>query len=507
MHRLGQLFREFGPVDGFYDVEQRDGFLDLIGLQRTDEMQNQVGVFRLEDGEFGRRLLHAVFSKNPLSGQQRLADRVRVMRLADRDQRDGTRVAPCRHGRLGDPAPHGGKRAADGAIARDAIGVMDRRAIDGHDVCASRREWIVLMNQLSGVFAPRALSCGLTALVAAMTGSLAPIAGAADIDADIGGFVKFQFATENAAGAPSDSNRTQDGARLDGEMHLDFSGESDTGVTYGGRLQLLPAAKARDNGTFAEIGWAWGEFRLGDYGGAAKELSVSAPTIGIGQVDGDLDRFGGPSALMAPYALADDDSTKLTYLSPAILGFRLGLSYTPELSSAGLEIVPSHVPGVDVDRNVVELALNSARDIGDMTVITGAAFVTGAAKAGAHPHDLDGGSLGSKLSWDGFTLGGAFVYDGAGMLPLDRLPGHVLTESVISEINAGATYETGRWGFGVSWAHDYRKSLASNDIVAVGVVYRVVQGGTIAADLGHFTEPQQGRGSNTALIVETAVHF
>ena len=65
-------------------------------------------------------------------------------------------------------------------------------------------------------------------------------------------------------------------------------------------LQLLRAAKPRDNGTYIQAGWAWGEFRLGDYGGAARELTVVAPTIGIGQIDGDLDRFGGPSALLAP---------------------------------------------------------------------------------------------------------------------------------------------------------------------------------------------------------------
>jgi hypothetical protein len=336
-------------------------------------------------------------------------------------------------------------------------------------------------------------------------------AGASPIDADLGGFVKLDYAAEDPAYSPLRAdNALGNYALVDGEIHLDVSGQTDTGVTYGGRLQLLPAANPRDNGAFAEIGWAWGEFRLGDYGGAAKELSVSAPTIGIGQIDGDLDRFGGPSALIAPYALASDDSARLTYFSPAILGFRLALSYAPELASAGIEIVPSHVPGIDVDRDVVELAVSSSRDIGEMTVTTGGAYVTGEAKTGVHLHDLDGGSLGSKLAWNGLTFGGAFVYDGAGALPLDRRPGHVLTDSIVSEINAGVTYAIGRWGFGASWAHDYRKALASSDIVAAGLVYRVAQGFTVAADLAHFTAPEPAgvqQRQSTALILQTALHF
>jgi hypothetical protein len=80
---------------------------------------------------------------------------------------------------------------------------------------------------------------------------------------------------------------------------------------------------------------------------------------------------------------------------------------------------------------------------------------------------------------------------------------------VISEINFGATYDIDRWGFGASWAHDYRKALPSTDIVALGVVYRIVRGLTVGADLSHFTAARRGtRGVETnALLLETAVHF
>ncbi len=348
-------------------------------------------------------------------------------------------------------------------------------------------------------------------IVAAIVIGAPRFAGAADIDASIGGFVKAQYGALDPAtpGAPGQ------GAWLDGEAHLAIESETDTGIAYGGRLQLIRAAKPRDNGSYIHAGWAWGEFRLGDYGGAAKELTLSAPTVGIGQIDGDLDRFGGPSALIAPYKLDNDDSTRLTYLSPQILGFRLGASYAPELAGGGVEASPEpRVGGIDRHRNVAEIALASSRDIGDVTVQTSATWVTGGAVAGSHLHDLDGAAIGTRLTWNDLTVGGGFVFDGAGAAPVDPRPGHVQIESVTREVNAGITYATGRWGFGASWAHDDRKALPANDIWAAGAVYRVADGVSLAADLLRFSQPvaaaRPGRLSlrdGDAIILETAAHF
>ena len=99
-------------------------------------------------------------------------------------------------------------------------------------------------------------------------------------------------------------------------------------------------------------------------------------------------------------------------------------------------------------------------------------------------------------------------HDGADTLPRDRRPGHVGIEGVISEINFGATYDISCFSVGASWAHDYRKALPSTDILAAGVVYRIVRGLTIGADLSHYGRPRgTGEVETTALLVESAVHF
>lgn len=328
---------------------------------------------------------------------------------------------------------------------------------------------------------------------------------AAPIDTSLGGFVKLQL---GAIGEPRADRETAQ-ARLDGEVHLELSGQTDTGVAYGGRVQIVPAAKPRDNATFMQAGWAWGEVRLGAAGGAVRELSITAPTVGIGQIDGDLDRFGGPSTLMAPYALANDDSLRLTYVSPAVLGVRFGLSYAPELASGGYSAFPAgRADSIDRHRNLVEAALSLSRDLGAVTVGLALTAVGGEAATGARLHDLTGGSIGANLAWNGLTVGGAFIHDGGGTLPLDPRPGHLLVESVTDEFQLGAAYAADRWKLGLSWAHDARRGLPTNNVWGLGAVYRVADGVTIAADLMHYTVPSaHGLSEASALIVETGLRF
>jgi len=330
-------------------------------------------------------------------------------------------------------------------------------------------------------------------------------AGADDIRTSLGGFVKFQYGFFDRTDGASEHH----GARTDAEAHVDLSATSATGIEYGGRIELARAAKPRDNGTYIYLRTLWGAVRLGDYGGAAKELTVSAPTVGIGQIDGDFDVFAGPSALLVPYKLDNDDSTKLTYLSPEILGLRLGLSYTPELGSTGAEVVAARTAsGIDAHRDVGEAAIGYTRDIGDTTVTGGASYVFGGAKPGAGVHDLSGYGIGAKLAWEGLTVGGGYVYDGKNTLPLDPRPGHAFIESVVDEVNFGLTYELGKWGLGGSWARDGRAGLPTTDLYGLGAVYHAARGLTFGSDLVYFTVPHgQLDSDGYVVIVESALHF
>src|SRR5438067_4044285 len=95
LHLARQRLGEAQPVDGLDNVAMRDRVLDLVGLQRPDQMQNQIRKIAAQSGKLRERLLDTVFAEHPLPGGKRGAHAVRRMRLADRDQRRRIRGPAC----------------------------------------------------------------------------------------------------------------------------------------------------------------------------------------------------------------------------------------------------------------------------------------------------------------------------------------------------------------------------------------------------------------------------
>ena len=67
---------------------------------------------------------------------------------------------------------------------------------------------------------------------------------------------------------------------------------------------------------------------------------VYAPSVGIGQIDGDYGSFSRLS-LDDYYPFYPDigTSTKINYYTPRIAGFQAGISYSPYLSDNGQSVV------------------------------------------------------------------------------------------------------------------------------------------------------------------------
>jgi bifunctional lysine-specific demethylase and histidyl-hydroxylase MINA len=101
-----QMRRQFGPVEGLDHIEQRNGVLDLVGLQRPDQMELQVVIRRATRGPMGLGLLHAVLTENALAGRQRGSDAFIGLCLADSHQRDITGIARGAGGRSGYAIAH-----------------------------------------------------------------------------------------------------------------------------------------------------------------------------------------------------------------------------------------------------------------------------------------------------------------------------------------------------------------------------------------------------------------
>src|ERR1700730_4186886 len=126
VHLAGEGLREPQPVDAFDDIEQRHGVPDLVGLQRTDQVEQKVRKFLAQLRILRLRLLHPVFAEYAMPCQQRLSHARRGMRLADRDERHALGRPIHRPRRRRDPLLDGGEIGRDNPFHSSSIPGKDR---------------------------------------------------------------------------------------------------------------------------------------------------------------------------------------------------------------------------------------------------------------------------------------------------------------------------------------------------------------------------------------------
>jgi hypothetical protein len=110
---LGQFGGDLVAVDGLDHVEQGDRVPGLVGLQRSDQAQLDIGELGLQCRPFGLRLLDPVFTEHALAGVDGRADRGGVEGLGNGHQRHRPGGPVVLFLRAGDFGPDGGKSGDD----------------------------------------------------------------------------------------------------------------------------------------------------------------------------------------------------------------------------------------------------------------------------------------------------------------------------------------------------------------------------------------------------------
>ena len=130
----------------------------------------------------------------------------------------------------------------------------------------------------------------------------------------------------------------------DTEIHFDFRGVTDGGITYGAKIELEADQNSTGNADEVSI-YLFGNFgriEAGDQDGAEDQMIYGAGNTqsGVGGIDGDVDRWFSNTSVATSFPdIADtSDATKVTYYSPRISGFQGGLSFTPDTGSSGLDV-------------------------------------------------------------------------------------------------------------------------------------------------------------------------
>lgn len=256
------------------------------------------------------------------------------------------------------------------------------------------------------------------------------------------------------------------------DFTLRASGVADNGLEYSATIDLL--ASTSDTGsnideTYITLRGSWGSLVFGDEDGAADEMDVYFPTVGIGQLDGAHTDFwqGEPGFFFSPEY--SGDSTKITYYTPRFSGFQFGVSYTPYIGSpegTGENVAP------DGDlRTGIEAGINYDANFGSTHVLASVVYARADDETGGD--DPNGWAAGLQLGFGPITVGGNYVWrETVGGAEQDGF-------------TVGASYAVGPWGFAAQYLYNDFDGFDGWEVGA-GATYTLAPGLTLGLDAAYY---------------------
>ena len=338
---------------------------------------------------------------------------------------------------------------------------------------------------------------GSTAIVAAgMIASVPSADAASKMKLGVGGYMEQWFGfTSGDDGVAQDYSGFD--IKSDPEIFFKGSTKLDNGITVGVNVQL----EATQNGDqideqYMFVKGSFGQIIIGDENSAMYKMHYAPSDFGIGMNSGDVTVWNKPvkdadgdsinmgshyrSPFGATYIEPDavNDSAKISYFTPRVSGFQLGLSYGPDgnQDSNGL-------PNRDAaNTDYIMVGANFKQKMGGMSVGISGGYgtVTDAAAGGVEPEAT---SFGIKLGMGGVSAGVSYAnFSDSG-------------EKDQEGINAGVAYSSGPMGVSIAYFHGEKdgnngdaatlNNQAERDVIHLSAKYAMGPGVTLAGTLGH----------------------
>jgi outer membrane protein OmpU len=338
---------------------------------------------------------------------------------------------------------------------------------------------------------------GSTAIVAAgMIASVPSADAASKMKLGVGGYMEQWFGfTSGDDGVAQDYS----GFDIKSDPEIFFKGRTklDNGITVGVNVQL----DATQNGDqideqYMFVKGRFGQIIIGDENSAMYKMHYAPSDFGIGMNSGDVTAWNKPvkdaegdsinmgshyrSPFGATYIEPDavNDSAKISYFTPRVSGFQLGLSYGPDgnQDSNGL-------PNRDAaNTDYIMVGANFKQKMGGMSVGISGGYgtVTDAAAGGVEPEAT---SFGIKIGMGGVSAGVSYAnFSDSG-------------EKDQEGINAGVAYSSGPMGVSIAYFHGEKdgnngdaatlNNQAERDVIHLSAKYAMGPGVTLAGTLGH----------------------
>ena len=338
---------------------------------------------------------------------------------------------------------------------------------------------------------------GSTAIVAAGMIASVPTADAASkMKLGVGGYMEQWFGfTSGDDGVAQDYSGFS--TVSDGEIHFKGKTKLDNGITVGVNVQL----EAQQGGDqideqYMEVSGGFGKIIIGDENSAMYKMHYAPSDYGIGMNSGDNTAWNKPVAdaegdsismgshYRSPFGAtyiepnAVNDSAKISYFTPRVSGFQLGLSYAPDGSQDN-----NGLPNRDaVNSDYVMVGANFVQKMGGMSVGISGGYgtVTDAADGADEPEAT---SVGVTVGMGGVSAGVSYA----------NFSDHGNNDQ--EGINAGVAYSSGPMGVSLAYYHGEKDGnngsattldgQAERDVIHLSAKYAMGPGVTFAGTLGH----------------------
>ena len=304
---------------------------------------------------------------------------------------------------------------------------------------------------------------GTTALVA--VGALCGDPAAARIELGLSGYMNSYFSVASidvGANDPRDFNPT--GIFSDGEIH--FTGEytADNGIAFGAVIELEMFGEVNSFGQEIDQKYAYLEATFGRFVGglvnsAPYAMAYFAPYAGFPINSGWVTVFIPPNpdsqvdfehVSVSTFIDIQGDSNTISYYTPRLWGFQLGLTYMPSPAGSGDgKNFPVEADTETEYSNGVAVGMNYVEDFNGFEVALSGGWYYATVD---ETHEAEGAAnyqaimVGANLSYAGFTIGGSYANEFHGIVEEGST-----TEG--QSFDVGATYGYGPWTFGITYFH------------------------------------------------------
>ena len=339
---------------------------------------------------------------------------------------------------------------------------------------------------------------GTTAIVAAGMIASAPSAIAAEkLKLKVGGYMEQWFGYVNQDDAAAQDFSGFD-VKSDSEIQFHGSTTLDNGISVGVNVQLEANSNAGDqiDESYLIVKGGFGEINLGSENSAMYKMHYAPADFGIGINTGDQTGWVSPTSnaagasiseggyFRAPFGstyiepLRTNDSEKITYYTPRIEGFQLGLSYAPDTAQDDIA-----QPNRDTrNTDLVMAGLNFNRTFGSTSFRASLGYGTVLDGIAGTNTEASAFNAGVGLGFGGFGLGISYSsYDDSGA-------------NDGSGLNAGISYASGPWGVSLGYFHGEKDGATTaavltgdgeQDSFQLSAKYALGPGVTAAGSIAH----------------------